>query len=42
LLYLKRKAEGEATLEVVGRETDKKTLAMRFEQEPFGETLIPD
>lgn len=36
LWYLKRKPEAEATLEVVGRETEEKTFALRFDQEPFG------
>lgn len=33
---LKRKPEGEATLEIVGRECEETTLALRFHQEPFG------
>jgi hypothetical protein len=39
---LKRKPEGEATLEVVGRETEEKTFALRFEQEPFGWRVLGD
>jgi len=36
LWQLKRKTEGEATLDVVGRETEERTLALRFEQAHFG------
>lgn len=39
---LKRKPEGEATLEVVGREVEEATLAMRFEMEPFGWRVLGD
>ena len=39
---LKRKPEGEATLEIVGRETEDRTLALRFEQEPFGWRVLGD
>ncbi len=39
---LKRKLEGEATLEVVGRETEEKTFALRFQQEPFGWQVMGD
>lgn len=42
LWYLKKKPEGEATLEVVGREAEEKTLALRFEQEPFGWQVMGD
>jgi biotin operon repressor len=42
LWYLKRKPEGEATLDVVGRETEDKTFALRFEQEPFGWHVLGD
>ncbi len=39
---LKRKPEGEATLEVLGREVEEKTLAMRFDEEPFGWRILGD
>jgi len=39
---LKRKPEGEATLDVVGRETEDRTLALRFEQDPFGWRVLGD
>lgn len=39
---LKRKPEGEATLEVIGREVEETTFAMRFEQEPFGWRVLGD
>jgi DNA-binding transcriptional ArsR family regulator len=42
LWHLKRKAEGEATLDVVGREAEEKTLALRFDQEPFGWRFLGD
>jgi DNA-binding transcriptional ArsR family regulator len=42
LWQLKRKPEGEATLDVVGRETEERTLAMVFEQEPFGWRVLGD
>jgi AAA domain/Winged helix-turn-helix DNA-binding len=42
LLYLKRKAEGEGTLEFVGREREEKTIAVRFEQEPVGWRVLGD
>lgn len=42
LWYLKRKPEGEATLDVVGRETEEKTFALRFDQEPFGWRVLGD
>jgi hypothetical protein len=42
LWHLKRKPEGEATLEVVGRETEEKTLALRFDQDPFGWRVLGD
>ena len=42
LWHLKRKPEGEATLDVVGREAEEKTLALRFEQEPFGWRFLGD
>ena len=42
LWCLKRKPEGEATLEVVGRESEETTLALRFDQEPFGWRFLGD
>jgi len=42
LWYLKRKPEGEATLEIVGREAEENTLALRFDQEPFGWRFLGD
>jgi len=39
---LKRKTESEATLDVVGRETEERTLALRFEQDPFGWRVLGD
>jgi len=42
LWCLKRKPEGEATLEVIGREAEEKTFAFRFEQEPFGWRVLGD
>jgi len=39
---LKRKPEGEATLDVVGRETEEKTFALRFTQDPFGWQVLGD
>ena len=42
LWLLKRKPEGEATLEIVGRETEEKTFALRFKQEPFGWQVLGD
>jgi DNA-binding transcriptional ArsR family regulator len=42
LWCLKRKPEGEATLEVVGREAEEKTFALRFDQEPFGWRVLGD
>jgi len=39
---LKRKPEGEATLDVLGREIEERTLALRFEQEPFGWRVLGD
>ena len=42
LWLLKRKPEGEATLDVVGRETEERTLALRFEQSPFGWAVLGD
>jgi DNA-binding transcriptional ArsR family regulator len=42
LWCLKRKPEGEATLEVIGREAEEKTYALRFDQEPFGWRVLGD
>ena len=42
LWQLKRKPEGEATLDVVGRETEERTLAMRFDLEPLGWRILGD
>jgi len=39
---LKRKPEGEATLDVVGREVEERTLALRFEDDPFGWRVLGD
>lgn len=39
---LKRKPEGEASLEIVGRETEEKTLALRFQSSPFGWEVLGD
>jgi hypothetical protein len=39
---LKRKPEGEATLDVVGRESEDRVLAMRFGQDPFGWEILGD
>jgi len=41
VLLLTRKSDGEATLEVIGREEEEKTFALRFHQDsPFGWRLI--
>jgi hypothetical protein len=42
LWQLKRRPEGEATLDVVGRETEERTLAMRFDHEPLGWRILGD
>jgi hypothetical protein len=42
LWHLKRKPEGEATLDLIGRETEEKTLALRFAQDPFGWQVLGD
>lgn len=42
LWRLKRKPEGEATLEVIGREAEEKTLALKFDQDPFGWRVLGD
>jgi len=42
LWQLKRKPEGEATLDVVGRETEERTLALRFDREPLGWRVLGD
>jgi DNA-binding transcriptional ArsR family regulator len=39
---LKRKPEGEATLEIVGREAEERTLALKFGQQPFGWQVLGD
>jgi hypothetical protein len=42
LWHLKRKPEGEATLEVLGREAEERTFALRFDQDPFGWRVLGD
>jgi hypothetical protein len=42
LWYLKRKPEGEATLEIVGRESEEKTFALRFDKDPLGWRFLGD
>ena len=42
LWQLKRKPEGEATLDVLGREAEEKTLSLRFLQDPFGWQVLGD
>jgi len=42
LWCLKRKPEGEATLEVIGREAEEKTFALKFDQDPFGWRVLGD
>jgi DNA-binding transcriptional ArsR family regulator len=42
LWQLKRKSEAEATLDIVGRETEERTLAMRFDMEPLGWRILGD
>jgi hypothetical protein len=42
LWHLKRKSEGEATLDIVGRECEEKTFALRFDQDPFGWRVLGD
>jgi AAA domain/Winged helix-turn-helix DNA-binding len=42
LWQLKRKPEGEATLEIVGRETEENVLAMHFHDEPLGWQILGD
>jgi AAA domain/Winged helix-turn-helix DNA-binding len=42
LWQLKRRPEGETTLDVVGRETEERTLAMRFDREPLGWRILGD
>jgi RecA-family ATPase len=42
LWQLKRKPEGEATLDVVGRETEERTFAMQFDREPLGWRILGD
>lgn len=42
LWLLKRKPEGEGTLEIVGREVEEKTLALKFGTAPFGWSVLGD
>ncbi len=42
LWFLKKKPEGEATLEIVGRETEEKKLALKFHGDPFGWEVLGD
>jgi AAA domain-containing protein/winged helix-turn-helix DNA-binding protein len=42
LWHLKRKPEGEATLDIVGREAEEKTFALRFDQDPLGWRVLGD
>lgn len=42
LWQLKRRPEGDATLDVVGRETEERTLALRFDREPLGWRVLGD
>jgi DNA-binding transcriptional ArsR family regulator len=42
LWLLKRRPEGEATLDVVGREAEERTLALCFGQDPFGWRILGD
>ncbi|MBV8830597.1 MAG: AAA family ATPase, partial [Acidobacteriaceae bacterium] len=42
LLYMKRKTEGEATIDVTGREAEENTIALRFDQEPLGWRVLGD
>jgi len=42
LWYLKKKPEGEATLDIIGRETEERTFALRFSDEPFGWQVLGD
>jgi len=39
---LKRKPDGEATLEIVGRESEERTFALRFDEDPFGWRMLGD
>lgn len=41
-LHRNTQPEGEATLDIVGRETEERTLAMRFEREPLGWRVLGD
>jgi hypothetical protein len=40
--HLKRKSDGEATLDTIGRESEEKTFALRFDQDPFGWRVLGD
>ena len=40
LWHLKRKLDREATLEIVGRESDDTTFALRFDQDPLGWSVL--
>jgi hypothetical protein len=40
--WLKRRPEGEATLEVIGRDTEEHTLALHFDRQPFGWRITGD
>ena len=42
LWRLKRKPEGEAALEVIGREAEEKIFALKLAQEPFGWRVLGD
>lgn len=42
LYYLKRKPEAEATLEIIGREAEESTWALRLGQNPFGWEFLGD
>jgi len=42
LWHLKRKPEGEATLDIVGRESEEKTFALQFDKDPLGWRFLGD
>ncbi len=42
LYYLKRKPEAEATLEIIGRESEESTWALKLGQSPFGWEFLGD
>jgi RecA-family ATPase len=42
LWQLKRRPDNEATLEIVGRETEERTLAMKFNKDPLGWEVLGD